>query len=129
MLVKFDASIRGSVRRNSFGSVPAIFASALCAAAVLSKKSLTLISRMIPIGWVGGIANVESLRSDVTLTLGFFIAVLACAINERQQRTLEYRTEEVVVLEDILKAVTLRERIDFAEDHEGYPVLRHARRK
>ena len=50
------------------------------------------------------------------LTLRFFIAMIACAISERQQRALEYKTEEVLVLKDILKAVTGKERIDFTED-------------
>jgi hypothetical protein len=42
--------------------------------------------------------------------------MIACAINERQQRALEYKTEEVLVLKDVLKAVTGKERIDFTED-------------
>ncbi len=50
------------------------------------------------------------------LTLRFFIAMIACAVNERQQRALEYKTEEVLILKDILKAVTGKERIDFTED-------------
>jgi putative transposase len=49
------------------------------------------------------------------LTLQFFIAMIACAINERQQRALEYKTEEVLVLKDILKAITGKNRIDFTE--------------
>ena len=44
------------------------------------------------------------------LTLQFLIAMIACAINERQQRVLEYKTEEVLVLKAILKAVTGKER-------------------
>jgi hypothetical protein len=50
------------------------------------------------------------------LTVQFFIAMIACAINERQQKALEYKTEEVLVLKGILKAVTGKERIDFTED-------------
>ncbi len=50
------------------------------------------------------------------MTLQFVIAMIACAINERQQKALEYKTEEVLVLKDILKAVTGKERIDFSED-------------
>ncbi len=50
------------------------------------------------------------------LTLRFFIAMIACAINERQQKALEYKTEEVLVLKDILKAITGKQRIDFTED-------------
>jgi hypothetical protein len=49
------------------------------------------------------------------LTLQFLIAMIACAINERQQKVLEYKTEEVLVLKAILKAVTGKERIDFTE--------------
>ncbi len=40
------------------------------------------------------------------LPLQFFIGMIACAINERQQKALEYKTEEVLVLKDILKAVS-----------------------
>ncbi len=50
------------------------------------------------------------------ITLQFLIAMIACAINERQQKALEYKTEEVLVLKDILKAITGRSRIDFTED-------------
>ncbi len=50
------------------------------------------------------------------LTIRFFIAMIACAINERQQKALDYKTEEVLILKDILKAVTGKERIDFTED-------------
>ncbi len=32
------------------------------------------------------------------LTLQFFTVLIACAINERQQKALEYKTEEVLVL-------------------------------
>ncbi len=45
------------------------------------------------------------------LTLQFLVAMVACAISERQQMALEYKTEEVLVLKDILKAVTGKERI------------------
>ena len=50
------------------------------------------------------------------LSLQFLIAVIACAINERQQKALDYKTEEVLVLKDILKALTGKKRIDFTED-------------
>jgi putative transposase len=49
------------------------------------------------------------------LTLRFFIATIACAINERQQKALEYKTQEVLVLKDILKSITGKNRIDFTE--------------
>ncbi|MBW2295269.1 MAG: hypothetical protein JRG94_23615 [Deltaproteobacteria bacterium] len=42
--------------------------------------------------------------------------MIACAINERQQKALEYKTEEVLVLKGILKAITGKDRIDFTED-------------
>jgi hypothetical protein len=38
------------------------------------------------------------------LTLQFPVAMVACAISERQQRALEYKTEEVLVLKAILKS-------------------------
>ena len=50
------------------------------------------------------------------LTLQFFIAMIACTISERQQRALDYKTEEVLVLKDILKTITEKNRIDFTED-------------
>jgi hypothetical protein len=50
------------------------------------------------------------------LTLRFFIVMIACAVNERQQKALEYKTEEVLVLKDVLKAITGKSRIDFTED-------------
>ncbi len=50
------------------------------------------------------------------LPLQFFIAMIACTINERQQRALEYKTEEVLVRKAILKAATGKQRIDFTED-------------
>ncbi len=53
------------------------------------------------------------------LTLQFFIAMIACAINERQQKALEYKTEQVLVLKDILKSVTGKSRIDFTEDQRS----------
>ncbi len=40
------------------------------------------------------------------MTVQFFLAMIACAINERQQKALGYRTEDVLVLKDILKAIT-----------------------
>jgi hypothetical protein len=45
------------------------------------------------------------------LTLQFLVAMVACAISKRQQMALEYKTEEVLVPKDILKAVTGKERI------------------
>jgi hypothetical protein len=42
--------------------------------------------------------------------------MIACVINERQHKALEYKTEEVLVLKDVLKAITGKDRIDFTED-------------
>ena len=39
-------------------------------------------------------------------TLQFIIAMIACAINERMQRKLDYAQEEVRVLKDVLAAIT-----------------------
>ena len=39
-------------------------------------------------------------------TLQFIIAMIACAINERMQRKLDYTQEEVRVLKDVLTAIT-----------------------
>ncbi len=50
------------------------------------------------------------------LTRQFFIAMIACTISERQQKALDYKMEEVLVLKDILKTITGKNRIDFTED-------------
>ncbi len=50
--------------------------------------------------------RVTTVAAMLPLTLRFFIALIACAINERQQKALEFKTEEVLVLRDVLKAVT-----------------------
>jgi putative transposase len=49
-------------------------------------------------------------------TLQFVIAMIACAINERMQRKLDYTQEEVRVLKDVLKAATGSDRIVFTAD-------------
>ena len=49
-------------------------------------------------------------------TLQFLITMIACAINERMQRKLDYTQEEVRVLKDVLKAVTGSDRIVFTAD-------------
>jgi transposase len=46
----------------------------------------------------------------------FFIAMIACAINERMQRKLDYTQEEVRVLKEILAALTGGGRISFTAD-------------
>jgi transposase InsO family protein len=49
-------------------------------------------------------------------TLQFVIAMIACAINEKMQRKLDYAHEEVRVLKEILAAITGSRRISFAAD-------------
>jgi hypothetical protein len=49
-------------------------------------------------------------------TLQFFIAMIACAINERMQRKLDYTQAEVQVLKEILAAITGSRRITFTAD-------------
>src|SRR5450759_3163608 len=49
-------------------------------------------------------------------TLQFVIAMIACAINERMQRKLDYTQEEVRVLKEILAVITGSGRIPFTAD-------------
>jgi len=49
-------------------------------------------------------------------TLQFLITMIACAINERMQRKLDYTQEEVRVLKEILAALTGNGRISFTGD-------------
>ncbi len=49
-------------------------------------------------------------------TVQFFIVMIACSLNERMQKQLDYKTAEVLVLKEILKSLTNKARIDFAED-------------
>jgi transposase len=46
-------------------------------------------------------------------TLQFLIVMIANSINERMQKRLDYKTEEVLVLKEILRTVTGKARIDF----------------
>ncbi len=46
-------------------------------------------------------------------TLQFLIVMIASSINERMQKRLDYKTEEVLVLKEVLKAHTGKGRIDF----------------
>jgi len=48
-------------------------------------------------------------------TLQFLIVMIGCAINERLQKALDYKSEEVVILKQILREVTQKERIEFTE--------------
>ena len=52
-------------------------------------------------------------------TLQFFIVMFACSINERLQKAVDYKTEEVHVLKQILRSVTHKHRIDFTEDQRS----------
>ena len=47
--------------------------------------------------------------------LQFLIVMIASSINERMQKRLDYKTEEVLVLKEIVKALTGRGRIDFTD--------------
>ena len=49
-------------------------------------------------------------------TLQFLIAMIACEINERMQRKLDYTQEEVRVLKEILVALTGGGRLSFTAD-------------
>ncbi len=55
------------------------------------------------------------LRSHSVLpaTLQFLIVMIGCSINERLQKRLDYKTEEVLVLKEILRSITNKARIDF----------------
>jgi len=52
----------------------------------------------------------------VPATLQFFITMIACAINERMQRKLDYTQVEVRVLKEILAALNGGDRISFTAD-------------
>ncbi len=52
-------------------------------------------------------------------TLQFLMVMIGCAINERFQKALDYKSEEVVILKQILREVTKKERIDFTEDQRA----------
>jgi hypothetical protein len=49
-------------------------------------------------------------------TLQFLITMIACAINPRMQRKLDYRQEEVRVLKEIVAALTGNGRLSFTTD-------------
>jgi len=57
------------------------------------------------------------LPATLPATLQFLITMIACAINERVQRKLEYTQEEVRVLKDVLKAATGSDRIVFTGEN------------
>lgn len=48
-------------------------------------------------------------------TLQFLIVMIARSINERMQKRLDYKTEEVLVLKEIFEALTGKGKIDFNE--------------
>jgi hypothetical protein len=52
----------------------------------------------------------------IPATLQFLITMIACAINERMQRKLDYTQEEVRVLKEILAAITGSGRLSFTAD-------------
>ena len=49
-------------------------------------------------------------------TVQFFIMMIACSINERMQKALDYKSGEVLILKEVLRGVTKKERIDFTKD-------------
>lgn len=49
-------------------------------------------------------------------TLQFLIAMVGCSLNERQQKALDYKTGEVLILKEVLREVTGKKCIDFTED-------------
>jgi len=42
--------------------------------------------------------------------------MVGCSLNERQQKALDYKTGEVLILKEVLREVTRKKRIDFTED-------------
>ena len=52
-------------------------------------------------------------------TLQFLIVMIASSINERMQKRLDYKTEEVLILKEILRAVTGKACIDFNDNQRG----------
>ncbi len=48
--------------------------------------------------------------------LQFLIVMLACSLNERMQKALDYKSAEVIILKRILQEVTGKQRIDFTEE-------------
>ncbi len=48
-------------------------------------------------------------------TLQFLIVMIGCSLNERMQKRLDYKREEVLILKGILQSVTGKARIDFTE--------------
>ncbi len=52
-------------------------------------------------------------------TLQFLIVRIASSINERMQKRLDYKTEEVLVLKEILKSMTGKDRVDFNDSQRG----------
>ena len=50
-------------------------------------------------------------RRMLPSTLQFVIAMIACAINERMQRKLDYSQDEVRVLKELLRTATDAQRI------------------
>jgi hypothetical protein len=45
--------------------------------------------------------------------------MIACSSNERMQRALDYKSEEVLILEEVLQEVTKKKRIDFTEEQRA----------
>ena len=45
--------------------------------------------------------------------------MIACSINERMQKALDYKSEEVLILKEVLQEVTKKKRIDFTEEQRA----------
>jgi hypothetical protein len=57
--------------------------------------------------------NEATLRAMLPATLQFLIVMIASAINDRLQRKFDYAQEEVRVLQEVLHAITGRDKISF----------------
>ena len=46
----------------------------------------------------------------------FLIAIIACALNEKMQKKLDYTQEEVCVLKEVVETLTGKKRIPFTDE-------------
>ena len=51
----------------------------------------------------------------LTSVLDFLVVMLACALNERMQKKLDYTQEEVRVLKEIVEALNGKKRLPFSD--------------
>ena len=52
--------------------------------------------------------------------LDFLVVMLACALNERMQKKLDYSQEEVRVLEEVFEALTGKKRIPVTDAQRSW---------